>query len=123
MRILRFLATAVVVALVLGFAVALLSAFSTAGPDVASLARRRPTTTALMRQRAEEAARAHRPYRVDQRWVPYGRISPLLRHAILIAEDDAFFHHGGLDWNEIRVAVRENWEAGRIVRGGSTITQ
>ena len=42
---------------------------------------------------------------------------------MLVAEDDAFFSHGGLDWNEIRASARRNLEKRRIVRGGSTITQ
>ena len=92
-------------------------------PDVASLQRKVPARTALMRRRAVEARRAGRVPRVEQRWVPYAAISPLLRRAVLIAEDDAFFSHDGLDWNEIRVSAERNWRAGRVVRGGSTITQ
>ena len=92
-------------------------------PRVDALARRAPDRTSLMRARAEEAAKKGLPYRVDQRWVPYARFSPYLRRAVLIAEDDAFFAHGGLDWNEIKVSARANIGKGRVVRGGSTITQ
>jgi monofunctional biosynthetic peptidoglycan transglycosylase len=92
-------------------------------PPVDALARKVPARTSLMRARAEEAAKKGKPYRVDQRWVSYSRISPLLRRAVLIAEDDAFFAHGGLDWNEIRASARANVGKGRVVRGGSTITQ
>jgi monofunctional biosynthetic peptidoglycan transglycosylase len=92
-------------------------------PDVSSLERRVPARTALMRQRIGEGRSRGRPAHVDQRWVPYESISPLLRRAVLIAEDDAFFSHDGLDWNEIRASVRRNLAAGRVVRGGSTITQ
>jgi monofunctional biosynthetic peptidoglycan transglycosylase len=98
-------------------------AVETTLPDVRPLARRAPARTALMREREAEAARQGRRLQVDQRWVPYARISPLLRRAVLIAEDDAFFAHGGLDWREIRASARRNLEAGRVVRGGSTITQ
>src|SRR6185295_11983476 len=76
-----------------------------------------------MRERERQAAERGEPYRIDQRWVPYSRISPLLRRAILVAEDDAFFVHGGLDWNEIQASARVNLEKHRVVRGGSTITQ
>jgi monofunctional biosynthetic peptidoglycan transglycosylase len=55
--------------------------------------------------------------------VPYERISPLLRRAVLIAEDDAFYQHGGLDWDELAASARRDLEARRLVRGGSTITQ
>jgi len=95
----------------------------TAAIDVTALATRTPRRTALMRAREAAARREHRPFRVDQRTVPYERISPLLRHAVLVAEDDAFYSHGGLDWSEIRASARRNLKAGRIVRGGSTITQ
>ena len=90
---------------------------------VEALMSRAPRRTALMRQRAAEAERAGLPYRIDQRWVSYEGVSPLLRRAILIAEDDAFYTHGGLDWNEIRAAAGTNLKKRRLVRGGSTITQ
>jgi len=92
-------------------------------PDVSSLAHRAPRHTALMRLRAEQARARGRATAVDQRWVPYERISPVLRRAVLIAEDDAFFSHGGLDWDEMRESMRRNLEARSVVRGGSTITQ
>ena len=59
---------------------------------VAELATRVPERTAMMRDRA---LRLHAG--VDRRWLPYERISPLLRRAVLIAEDDAFFSHDGFD--------------------------
>jgi monofunctional biosynthetic peptidoglycan transglycosylase len=91
--------------------------------DVGALTRRNPGATALMRQREREAAEHGRGYRPRRTWTSYDRISPLLRRAVLIAEDDAFYSHDGLDWNEIRVSAKTNLTAGRIVRGGSTITQ
>src|SRR5262245_61991153 len=92
-------------------------------PNVKALVGAAPGRTALMREREREAQRQGKPYAIDQRWVGYESISPMLRRAVLIAEDDAFFSHDGLDWNEIRSAARKNLAAGRIVRGGSTITQ
>ncbi|HYM80750.1 MAG TPA: monofunctional biosynthetic peptidoglycan transglycosylase [Candidatus Limnocylindria bacterium] len=87
------------------------------------LARTAPSETRLMQERKSEAARKGKRHRADQRWVGYSQISPLLRRAVLIAEDDAFFAHGGLDWNEMRASAQRNLERRRIVRGGSTITQ
>lgn len=84
---------------------------------------RAPFPTALMRAREAEARRRGVPPRIDFRFASYDRISPLLRRAVLVAEDDAFFHHGGLDWSEIGASARRNLERRRIVRGGSTITQ
>jgi len=90
---------------------------------VAELADRAPHRTALMNQRLREAESKGRKLRIEQIWVPYEQISPLLRRAVLVAEDDAFFAHGGLDWNEINASMRRNLERRKIVRGGSTITQ
>jgi monofunctional biosynthetic peptidoglycan transglycosylase len=91
--------------------------------DVDSLARRNPGRTAFMRERELEAARVGRHTREYRTWVPYASISPHLRRAVLIAEDDAFFSHDGLDWNEIRESASKDLRTGRFARGGSTITQ
>jgi monofunctional biosynthetic peptidoglycan transglycosylase len=76
-----------------------------------------------MRAREDEARRLGVPYHADFRFVSYDRISPLLRRAVLVAEDDAFFQHGGLDWSEIGASARRDLERRQFVRGGSTITQ
>jgi len=76
-----------------------------------------------MLQRQREAAAKRVPYHESRAWVPYGSISPHLRRAVLIAEDDAFFSHDGLDWNEIRASARKDLQTMRLARGGSTITQ
>ncbi len=119
----RWLVRAAAAAALALAAMAVWSAVRVASIDVAALARERPGETALMRQRAREARRDGRPVAAQWRWTPYERISPHLRRAVLIAEDDAFFSHDGLDWDEIEASARRNWQAGRIVRGGSTITQ
>jgi monofunctional biosynthetic peptidoglycan transglycosylase len=118
--------TLLVVALLFAGGLAVLAALSAARAglyDIAGLARAVPRRTALMRLREAQAARAGRSCRIRQVWVPYARISPLLRRAVLVAEDDAFYQHGGLDWNELRAAARRDLEEWRVVRGGSTITQ
>jgi monofunctional biosynthetic peptidoglycan transglycosylase len=92
-------------------------------PDVRPLATVNPTSTAFMELRAEEAAAAGRPVRRVQRWVPYSRISQSLKRAVLVAEDDAFWQHEGIDIEQIRASMEINIERGRAVRGASTITQ
>jgi monofunctional biosynthetic peptidoglycan transglycosylase len=104
-------------------ALVVLSAVHAGLYDVDRLAREAPRRTALMRARAAAARRAGRAWRPRQTWVAYERVSPLLRRAVLTAEDAAFYRHGGLDWNEIRAAARRDLEERRVVRGGSTITQ
>ena len=45
------------------------------------------------------------------------------RHAVLAVEDHAFYQHGPVDVKAIGRAVLANLHAGRVVQGGSTITQ
>ena len=58
-----------------------------------------------------------------QRWVSYGRVSPDLKRAVLVAEDDAFWQHEGVDFEQLQESLETDWARGRFVRGGSTITQ
>ena len=73
--------------------------------------------------RVREARRADRPVRETRRWVPYSRISPNLKRAVLVAEDSAFWDHDGVDLNELRASVEKQWAEGGELRGASTITQ
>ena len=92
-------------------------------PDVRPLARVNPATTAFIELRdAEARAKGQKPRRT-QRWIPYARVSPNLTRAVLVAEDDAFWQHEGVDFDQLELAVEADWSRGRLVRGGSTITQ
>ncbi|MBI3490618.1 MAG: monofunctional biosynthetic peptidoglycan transglycosylase [Acidobacteria bacterium] len=53
----------------------------------------------------------------------YDHISPDLRRAVLIAEDDAFWRHEVVDLDQLQQSLELDWARGRLVRGGSTITQ
>ena len=55
--------------------------------------------------------------------LPYERIPKTLVHAFIAAEDADFFKHKGIDYNGIIRALFKDLMAGRIVQGGSTITQ
>jgi penicillin-binding protein 1A len=50
-------------------------------------------------------------------------MSPWLPKATVAIEDNRFWQHGALDYRGIARALYENATAGRIVQGGSTITQ
>ncbi len=92
-------------------------------PDVRPLRTSNPTTTAFIELRdAEARARGEQPRRV-QRWVSYSHLSPNLTRAVLIAEDDAFWKHEGVDFEQLQESLQLDWERGRLVRGASTITQ
>jgi monofunctional biosynthetic peptidoglycan transglycosylase len=91
-------------------------------PTVSVLKQRNPKATALMELRDEEyrskGIRAPR----QQIWVPYGAISENLKKAILINEDAGFFSHKGVDLDELKAALKKDWETLSFSRGGSTIT-
>lgn len=92
-------------------------------PDVGALARRPPATTAFIeRYRQEQRGRGRRD-RVEWRWVRYAAIAPSLKRAVLVAEDINFFSHGGFDFAELEMALREAMEDGERPRGASTISQ
>lgn len=91
-------------------------------PDVSVLKQRNPKISALMAQRAEEYRQKGIRVARQHIWVPYGSISEHLKKAVLLAEDAAFFSHNGVDMNELKEALKRDWETGSFKRGGSTIT-
>ena len=56
-------------------------------------------------------------------WTPMAEISPDLVHALLAAEDSAYFRHAGYHLPAIQEALNADLAAGEVVRGGSTLTQ
>src|SRR6202048_2866075 len=59
---------------------------------------------------------------VERSYMPIDRLAPTLPLAVLVAEDDRFCSHHGIDWHEIHVAIEEADDIS-TARGGSTITQ
>src|SRR5439155_11391796 len=55
--------------------------------------------------------------------VPLRRISPWLQKGAVAIEDRRFYEHGGVDYQAIFRALWKDLTAGRVVEGGSTITQ
>ena len=117
----RLLGTAVLLALI---AVMLLGFYwLITFPDVAALKTANPHSTALMDARSARAKAAGEPSVRRWNWVPLSRMSPHLQRAVIAAEDAQFFSHEGFDWEGVREAAIKNLEAGKVVHGGSTITQ
>jgi monofunctional glycosyltransferase len=92
-------------------------------PDVRQLKTENPSTTAWMELRDREAVAKGRSPRRVQRWVSYSHVSPNLKRAVLVAEDDAFWQHEGIDLEQLQESLEKDWARGRLLRGGSTITQ
>ena len=82
-----------------------------------------PESTSFMRARLERL-RANNPNaNLKQRWASYARISDELKRAVIVAEDAKFSGHDGFDWEGIQKAMEKNQRKGRVVAGGSTISQ
>ena len=92
-------------------------------PDVRPLRTSNPSATAFMDLREREARAQGKPFVKDQRWVPYGHISPNLKRAVIVTEDAAFWQHGGIDYDQLRESMEVDLERGEFARGASTITQ
>jgi len=82
-----------------------------------------PSSTAFMRGRMEILREDDAKAKLRYQWVPYQKVSPHLKRAVIAAEDSTFAEHRGFDWNGIKVAWERNKREGDIVAGGSTITQ
>lgn len=111
-----------------------------------TLRTRNPDMTSLMQQRVQEGRRAGQPLEIKHDWIALDDVSPGLIRAVIVAEDDRFREHTGVDWlaladevewtgddsfswwsGEDRAALREAFryvgEHRDDIRGRSTITQ
>ncbi len=82
-----------------------------------------PATTAFMEASLERLRATNRDARLKHAWVPYDRISQHLKRAVVAAEDARFADHEGFDWEAIERALEKNKAQGKVVAGGSTISQ
>jgi monofunctional glycosyltransferase len=82
-----------------------------------------PRETAFMAQRMSEARARNPKAELRYTWVPFERVSRELPRALIASEDSKFAEHSGFDWEGIQNALEKNQKKGRVVAGGSTITQ
>jgi monofunctional biosynthetic peptidoglycan transglycosylase len=82
-----------------------------------------PRTTAFMERGLASLQERNSAARLQQRWVPYGRISTDLKQAVIAAEDQRFLEHSGFDLKAIGDALDRNGRRRGIRHGGSTISQ
>jgi monofunctional biosynthetic peptidoglycan transglycosylase len=82
-----------------------------------------PDSSAFMADRLEILQDKNPDAELKHKWVPYSRISPHLKRAVIAAEDAKFTDHEGFDWEGIEKAYEKNLKKGKIVAGGSTISQ
>jgi monofunctional biosynthetic peptidoglycan transglycosylase len=60
---------------------------------------------------------------IQHAWVNYDEITPHIKRAVIASEDATFMQHSGFDWQGIQKAYKKNLKKGKIVAGGSTISQ
>jgi monofunctional biosynthetic peptidoglycan transglycosylase len=82
-----------------------------------------PERSAFMEARLEDLQSKKPQSDLKHVWVPYNRISVHLKRALIAAEDAKFLEHEGFDWESIQQAYEKNLQQGKIVAGGSTISQ
>ena len=82
-----------------------------------------PASTAFMDDRLTEMQSVNSKAKLKHKWVAYNSISNNLKRALIAAEDAKFVDHEGFDWEGIQRAYEKNMARGRIVAGGSTISQ
>lgn len=82
-----------------------------------------PASTAFMERRLDDMRQSDPRARLRHAWVPYARIAPELKRAVIAAEDARFLDHEGFDWEAIQKAFEKNERRGRVVAGASTISQ
>jgi monofunctional biosynthetic peptidoglycan transglycosylase len=82
-----------------------------------------PTSSAFMQNRLEALKDKNPAAQLQHYWVPYNRISISLKQALIAAEDAKFVDHDGFDWEGIQKAYEKDLKKGKLVSGGSTISQ
>ena len=82
-----------------------------------------PSSSAFMEDRLEVIQEDRPDAELKYRWVDYGKISNNLKRAVIASEDAKFLDHEGFDWDGIQKAYEKNLKKGKIVAGGSTISQ
>jgi len=82
-----------------------------------------PDMTRFMEIRLDELKKKKPRAELKHHWLDYQRISTNLKRAVIAAEDDKFVDHEGFDWEGIQKALEKNQKKGKVVAGGSTISQ
>ncbi len=82
-----------------------------------------PDSTSFMRAQLSVLQEKNPDARLKHKWVPYRKINNNLKRAIIASEDSNFSEHEGVDWDALQKAYEKNHKKGKVVAGGSTITQ
>ena len=82
-----------------------------------------PSSSAFMQNRLQIIQETKPDAELKYKWVDYSQISNYLKRAVIASEDAKFNDHEGFDWEGIEKAYEKNLKKGKLVAGGSTISQ
>jgi len=82
-----------------------------------------PFTPEMLRFRLFPGSEAARERGLRYEWLPLTQVPRQQIRYLWASEDQRFFRHGGIDFEEIDRALAESRKSGERPRGGSTITQ
>jgi len=91
-------------------------------PDVSTLKHYRPAAAAEVLDKDGNLLTIFydRKFRI---WAPIAGLPDVVINAVVIAEDDTFFEHHGVNYKATREAMLHDMRKRKFSRGGSTITQ
>lgn len=90
-------------------------------PKISSLADYKPAIPSVIKSQDGEVLL--KAWKENREVVPFEKIPKKVVQAFLAAEDGNFYEHKGVDYKGLARAMLTNLKAGRVVQGGSTITQ
>ena len=61
--------------------------------------------------------------KLQRDYISYDDMGSNIKKAVIASEDQTFFNHNGFDYKAIEKAIKKNDKKGKVVRGGSTISQ
>ena len=82
-----------------------------------------PESTSFMRHQLSVLREKNPKAQLQHKWISYSRISNNLKRAVIASEDSNFAEHEGIDWEAMQKAYEKNTKKGKVVAGGSTISQ
>ncbi|HTG01669.1 MAG TPA: transglycosylase domain-containing protein [Nitrospirota bacterium] len=91
-------------------------------PDVTVLKHYRPAAAADVLDKDGNVLAQYydRKFRI---WIPLSDVPDMVVQTVVIAEDDTFFDHEGVNYKAVWEALQHDIQKKRFARGGSTITQ
>jgi len=92
-------------------------------PDMSKLKKLNPGKTSFMEYHEDRLRQQGKAVNIRYAWTPLSQISPYVVKAVLIAEDDKFWHHEGFDVDGMKKALQRDIKKGSLRAGGSTVSQ